>query len=105
MAMNLSADTLPLNLAVLGDPLQSLDDVKLLGLADLLRRTRARRQLMVSTHDDRLAGLLERKLRPVGDTQRPTVITFEGWDRSGPRVQFRDVPRDSAPLRLVRSTG
>lgn len=105
MAMNLSAGTLPLNLAALDDPLQSLDNVNLLGLADLLRRTRARRQVMVSTHDDRLAGLLERKLRPIGENQRTTVITFDGWDRSGPRVQFRDVPRDSAPLRLVRSAG
>lgn len=105
MAMNLSADTLPLNLAALDDPLQSLDNVNLLGLADLLRRTRARRQLMVSTHDDRLAGLLERKLRPVGETQRTTVITFEGWDRAGPRVKTRDVAPDNAPLRLVHSTG
>lgn len=105
MAMNLSADALPLNLAALDDPLQSLDNVNLLGLADLLRRTRARRQLMVSTHDDRLAGLLERKLRPVGGTQRTTVITFEGWDRAGPRVQTRDVVPDIAPLRLVRSVG
>ncbi len=105
MAMNLSAGSLPLNLAALDDPLQSLDNVNLLGLADLLRRTRARRQVMVSTHDDRLAGLLERKLRPVAEDQRTTVITFEGWDRSGPRVQVRDVPPDVAPLRLVHSTG
>lgn len=105
MAMNFSADALPLNLAALDDPLQSLDNVNLLGLADLLRRTRARRQLMVSTHDDRLAGLLERKLRPVGGEQRTTVITFEGWDRSGPRIQVRDVPPDVAPLRLIRNAG
>lgn len=105
MAMNLSAGTLPLNLAALDDPLQSLDNVNLLGLADLLRRTRARRQLMVSTHDDRLAGLLQRKLRPVGKDQRTTVITFAGWDRTGPRVQVRDVEPDVAPLRLVRDVG
>lgn len=105
MAMNLSAGTLPLNLAALDDPLQSLDNVNLLGLADLLRRTRARRQLMVSTHDDRLAGLLQRKLRPVGTDQRTTVITFEGWDRAGPRFQVRDVDPDVAPLRLVRGVG
>lgn len=102
MAMNLSAGTLPLNLAALDDPLQSLDNVNLLGLADLLRRTRARRQLMVSTHDDRLAGLLERKLRPIGPRQRTTVITFEGWERSGPRVHVRDVTPDLADLRIVR---
>lgn len=85
--------------------MQSLDNVNLLGLADLLRRTRARRQLMVSTHDDRLAALLERKLRPVGQGQRTTVITFDGWERTGPRFQVRDVPPDVAPLRLVRAVG
>jgi DNA repair exonuclease SbcCD ATPase subunit len=105
MAMNLSAGTLPLNLAALDDPLQSLDNVNLLGLADLLRRTRAQRQLMVSTHDDRLAGLLQRKLRPVSEGQRTTVITFDGWDRHGPRVQARDVEPDVAPLRLVSHAG
>lgn len=105
MALNLSAGTLPLNLAALDDPLQSLDNVNLLGLADLLRRTRARRQLLVSTHDDRLAGLLQRKLRPVGRDQRTTVITFEGWDRSGPRLQVRDLEADVTPLRLIRDAG
>ena len=105
MAMNLSAGTLPLNLAALDDPLQSLDNVNLLGLADLLRRTRAQRQLMISTHDDRLAGLLQRKLRPVSEGQRTTVITFDGWDRHGPRVQAHDVEPDVAPLRLVRNVG
>lgn len=103
--MNLSAGTLPLDLAALDDPLQSLDNVNLLGLADLLRRTRGRRQMMVSTHDDRLAALLQRKLRPVGTDQRTTVITFEGWDRAGPRVEVHDVPPDIAPLRLVRGVG
>ena len=102
MAMNLSAGSLPLDLAALDDPLQSLDNVNLLGLADLLRRTRARRQLMVSTHDDRLAGLLQRKLRPIGNDQRTTVITFDGWDRRGPRVLVRDLEPDVTPLRLVR---
>lgn len=105
MAMNLSAGLLPLDLAALDDPLQSLDNVNLLGLADLLRRTRSSRQLMVSTHDDRLAGLLQRKLRPIGTDQRTTVITFEGWDRTGPRVHVRDLTPDIAPLRLVREAG
>lgn len=102
LALNLAVHTLPLQLAALDDPLQSLDDVNLLGLADLLRRVRGSRQVMLSTHDDRLVGLLERKLRPVESTQRTSVIHMDGWDRDGPHVVQRDVPLDTSGLRLVR---
>ena len=100
MAMNLSATALPLELAALDDPLQSLDNVNLLGLADLLRRARNERQLVVSTHDDRLASLLERKLRPVGERQRTTVLRFDGWEPRGPSVSVYEVPSDQAIPRL-----
>lgn len=100
MAMNLSATALPLELAALDDPLQSLDNVNLLGLADLLRRARNERQLIVSTHDDRLAGLLERKLRPVGDAQRTTVLRFDGWEPHGPTVTIHEVASDDPVPRL-----
>lgn len=103
MAMNLSAHTLPLQVAALDDPLQSLDNVNLLGLADLLRRTRQARQVVLSTHDDRLVGLLERKLRPVGPTQRTTIIHMDGWQPAGPVVTVRDLPVDNGERRLLRS--
>ncbi len=38
LALNLAIDSLPLQVVALDDPLQSLDTVNLLGLADLLRR-------------------------------------------------------------------
>ena len=41
LALNLGIAKLPLESAILDDPLQSLDDVNLLGLVDLLRRTKA----------------------------------------------------------------
>ena len=102
LALNLSVPTLPLQLAAFDDPLQSLDNVNLLGLADLLRRVRSSRQVMISTHDDRLAGLLERKLRPVDPEQRTTVISMDGWSRGGPVVSQHDTPSDAAGLRLLR---
>lgn len=104
MAMNLSATTLPLALAALDDPLQSLDNVNLLGLADMLRRARIERQLFVSTHDDRLAGLLERKLRPIGTHQRTAVLHFDGWEPRGPLVRVHEVAADDPRPRL-RSVG
>jgi len=102
LALNLAVRTLPVQLAALDDPLQSLDNVNLLGLADLLRRVRGNRQVMLSTHDDRLVGLLERKLRPVDAGQRTSVIYMDGWSRGGPEVTQRDVPPDTGGLRLVR---
>lgn len=100
LAMNLSATALPLDVAALDDPLQSLDNINLLGLADLLRRSRRHRQLIISTHDDRLAGLLERKLRPVGDGQRTLVIRLDAWEPAGPTVVVKDIPADSPAPRL-----
>lgn len=101
LSLNLAIPTLPLQLVALDDPLQSLDNVNLLGLADLLRRVKATRQVIVSTHDDRLAELLERKLRPVGPGGRTIRIDLEGWTPDGPSVSSADVTPDVAPLRLV----
>ena len=101
MALNLSIKDLPLEIMALDDPLQSLDNVNLLGLADLLRCLRERRQVIVSTHDDRLKGLLERKLRPLGPEERTMAYTLHAWDRSGPVVARRELERDDGRLRLV----
>ncbi len=101
LAFNLGVPTPPLSTVMLDDPLQSLDDVNLLGLIELLRRTKDRRQLFISTHDVRFARLLERKLRPVEEGQRTRVIEFDGWTRQGPIVRQRDVPPDVTPLRIV----
>jgi predicted ATPase len=100
LSLNLAIDTLPLQVVALDDPLQSLDTVNLLGLADLLRRVRASRQVIVSTHDERLADLLSRKLRPTAD-DRTRIVSLDAWSRSGPVVKQSDVPRDVAPLKLV----
>ena len=101
LALNLGIPTLPLRMAVLDDPLQSLDDLNLLGLIDLLRRMRERRQLMISTHDTRLASLLERKLRPVSDTQRTICVELNGWSSGGPVVSQRDIVGDPVPIRIA----
>jgi DNA repair exonuclease SbcCD ATPase subunit len=76
---------------LLDDPLQSLDDVNSLGFADLCRHMRARRQLIVSTHDERLASLLERKLAPRAKDQRTRTLQFVAWNRSGPIIEPAEV--------------
>lgn len=103
LSFNLGIARPPLAVLLLDDPLQSLDDVNLLGLVDLLRRTKDRRQLCVSTHDARFASLLSRKLRPSDANGRTIVIELEGWHREGPFVETRDVKCDPVPLRLIAS--
>jgi DNA repair exonuclease SbcCD ATPase subunit len=100
LALNLGVPAVPLASVLLDDPLQSLDDVNLLGLVDLLRRTKQRRQLLISTHDPRFAALLERKLRPIGSS-RTLITELSGWRRDGPEIVQREVPSEEYPLRLV----
>lgn len=91
IALNLTSRVPRFHSLILDDPLQSLDDINLLGFIDLLRRLRVARQLIVSTHDVRFANLLERKLRPVGQDMVTRVVHVESWSRRGPTVTVRDV--------------
>ncbi len=87
LAMNLALPNLRLGVTVLDDPLQSLDSINLLGLVDVLRRFRAHRQIIVSTHEERLVGLLQRKLRPVRSGERMVTMVVESWSREGPTMR------------------
>ena len=101
LTLNLGSRNLPLNTAILDDPLQSLDDINLLGLIDLLRRIRDRRQLMVSTHDRQFAALLERKLRPVSESQRTVRVDLSDWSREGVVANQADIAWDPVPIRIA----
>lgn len=101
LSFNLGMPKLPIETAMLDDPLQSLDDVNLLGLMDLLRRTKERRQLIISTHDSRFSRLLQRKLRPIKERQRTVAIEFIGWSRIGPDFRVEDIAPDLEPLRIA----
>ncbi|MFX1821792.1 AAA family ATPase [Pseudarthrobacter sp. CC4] len=104
IAMSLSMEDTGLPFLLLDDPVQSMDDVNVLGFADLCRHLRVRRQLIVSTHERRLSGLLERKLAPRAEGSRTKIIRFTGWDRSGPTVDERDVDGQllEDPIRVLR---
>ena len=89
---------------LLDDPVQSMDDVNVLGFADLCRHLRHERQLVISTHERRFANLLERKLAPRSEAESTIVIQFTGWDRSGPSVEQRVVAHQmlDRPLRVLQ---
>ncbi len=101
LALNIGIPKPPLPVTILDDPLQSLDDINLLGLVDLFRRTKDRRQFFVSTHDARFGGLLSRKLRPADQAGRTLVIELDAWSRLGPTLVMRDIKCDPVRLRLV----
>jgi DNA repair exonuclease SbcCD ATPase subunit len=107
IAMSLSADERGLPFLLLDDPVQSMDDVNVLGFADLCRHLRLRRQLIVSTHERRFASLLERKLAPRAEGSLTKIIRFTGWDRSGPTVSEHLVEAQllEDPIRLVHLAG
>jgi DNA repair exonuclease SbcCD ATPase subunit len=97
-------DSMPFLL--LDDPLQSLDDVNALGFADLCRHMRGRRQLIVSTHDERLASLLTRKLAPRDAATRSRVLHFVAWNRGGPIIETSDTePQLDQDNRLMLAAG
>lgn len=101
LALNIGVPKPPLSVAILDDPLQSLDDVNLLGLIDLFRQAKRQRQFLVSTHDSRFGSLLARKLRPSETSGRTLVIELDGWTREGPEVLTREVKADPQPLRFA----
>ena len=53
-------DESPFRFAVIDDPVQAMDAATVEGLARVLRRTAATRQLVVFTHDDRLPDAIDR---------------------------------------------
>lgn len=84
LALGWAAPSGSLAFVLMDDPLQSLDDVNVLGFADLLRQIRTRKQVILSTHEERFARLIERKLASGGSPYSLTVHRFRGWDRNGP---------------------
>jgi DNA repair exonuclease SbcCD ATPase subunit len=107
IAMSLSSGDRGLPFLLLDDPVQSMDDVNVLGFADLCRHLQSRRQLIVSTHERRFAGLLERKLAPRTDGASTKLIRFAGWDRSGPQVDQEVIAPQllDDPIRVVHLAG
>lgn len=102
LALSWAAGPQALPFLLLDDPLQSMDDVNVLGFSDLCRHIRDRRQLVLSTHERRLATLLERKLMPHGGGDLTRVIQFRGWNRSGPVITEEEiVPATTTPFLLA----
>lgn len=66
LARALKNDSSYINTIFLDDPIQSMDSINILSFIDLLRMiiTNTGRQIFISTHDDNLFRLLQKKLPP-----------------------------------------
>ncbi len=105
LGLALNSDTPGLSFMVMDDPLQAMDVLAVLGFADLCRRLRHERQLVITTHDRRYADLLIRKLAPRESTQATIVHELSAWSESGPSLSTRreEFGSPSTVLRSVAS--
>ncbi len=87
IALAFASSETDFNFILLDDPLQSMDDVNVLGFSDLCRFIRREKQLLISTHEDRLGNLLTRKLTARDEPLQTLRLLFSSWDRSGPCIQ------------------
>ncbi len=104
LALGWAAGDRGLPFVLLDDPLQAMDDVNVLGFGDLVRHLRRQRQTVVATHEERFAGLLERKLIGRGEDEELIVHEFLNWSRGGPLIETRHVSaRPDLKLRVLAS--
>lgn len=104
LALGWAAKDTGLPFVLMDDPLQSLDDVNVLGFADLIRQLRRQRQVILSTHEERFARVLERKLVGRRPGESLLVHRFVGWSRTGPNIDSRRFEAETEPsLRVVAS--
>jgi chromosome segregation ATPase len=97
LAINAGDGALPF--VVLDDTLAAMDVINVLGFADLCRRLREKKQLIVTTHDRRFAGLLTRKLTPREEGGSTVLVELDGWSEDGPVVRCeRQAAAEILPL-------
>jgi DNA repair exonuclease SbcCD ATPase subunit len=101
VAFALTGGSRSLPFVVLDDPLQSLDEMNVLGFSDLCRHLRDGRQLIVTTHDRRFGNLLLRKLTPRNIDQVALRVHFDAWDRSGPAITVSEIAPQVVPEILL----
>jgi len=104
LALGWAAGDRGLPFVLMDDPLQALDDVNVLGFADLTRQLRRQRQLLLATHEERFARVFERKLAGRHHGEDLIIHRFVSWSREGPRVETRRIEaREDLGLRVLAS--
>jgi DNA repair exonuclease SbcCD ATPase subunit len=86
LALNLKTPR-PFNLVFLDDPVQAMDDINVLGLCEVLRQLKSRRQMFISTHSPELYSLFRSKLRPSEGENPLRAFWFSSWSNEGPVIR------------------
>jgi len=102
LALAFSSSTTDFGFVLLDDPLQSMDDVNVLGLSDLCRFLRKEKQLIVATHEDRLSNLLLRKLISRDEPFQTIMFDFRSWNSQGHII--KDERFEVAPAEPILSS-
>jgi DNA repair exonuclease SbcCD ATPase subunit len=75
---------------LIDDPIQNMDDINILSLIDIIRGlyldSTFSKQLIISTHDNKVAELFRRKFRNL----EIDIVRFETYTSEGPRVIHYD---------------
>jgi len=87
LALAFASSEADFGFVLLDDPLQAMDDVNVLGFADLCRFLRKEKQLIIATHEGRLSNLLVRKLISRDKPINTIRLEFTSWNRSGPYIK------------------
>lgn len=87
LAMALRQQWSPLEFIAMDDPVQSMDDLNVVALIDLIRsladpKLNVRKQFIISTHDTTFYQLMRKKFRMLN----VGVIEYESYSERGPLV-------------------
>ncbi|WP_099331452.1 AAA family ATPase [Priestia aryabhattai] len=89
LAMSLQQKWSPLEFIAMDDPVQSMDDLNVLALVDLIRLLATsighQKQFIISTHDLEFQKLMIKKFRFL----KIGVMNYIGYSEQGPNVSFR----------------
>nr|WP_236588345.1 hypothetical protein [Tumebacillus amylolyticus] len=87
LAMSIQQQWSPLKLMALDDPVQSMDELNVLGLVDFIRvlsnQSGHDKQIIISTHDATFYRIMLKKFR----YQHVGVIEYEGYGKEGPMIK------------------
>jgi exonuclease SbcC len=104
LAMALQQKWSPLDFICMDDPVQSMDDLNVMALVDLIRSLATtkghQKQFFISTHDYEFQQLMTKKFR----FMRVGVMQYDGYSEDGPKIRIKLVdPQKGQVERLIKS--
>jgi len=80
-----------LDTILMDDPIQNMDDLNILSYIDLIHRICKDKQIIISTHDDNIYRLMQRKLCPVNG-EKLICYEYTSLGSGGPEIKTHYIP-------------